>query len=147
MINFRIFFLLVCGVFLFSNTALMAGDFVDNGDGTVTDNNTKLMWQQGENGDMNWEAALTCCENLELAEYDDWRLPNVKELVSITEETIYNPAIDTRYFSGTYSTNYWSSSTDVSNTSYAWFLFSFSGYVSYHPKTVSYYVRCVRVGQ
>ena len=147
MINFRIFFLLVCGIFLFSNTALMAGDFVDNGDGTVTDHNTNLMWQQGENWGMNWEAALTCCENLELAEYDDWRLPNVKELESITEETIYAPAIDTRYFPGTHSTFYWSSSTDVGNTSFAWRVDFNDGYVPGINKSNSYYVRCVRVGQ
>jgi len=48
--------------------------YTDNGDGTVTDNVTGLMWQQGEVGSMNWEDAITCCEALSLAGYTDWRL-------------------------------------------------------------------------
>ena len=34
---------------------------------------------------MNWEDALSYAENLELAGYSDWRLPNAKELQSIVE--------------------------------------------------------------
>jgi hypothetical protein len=71
-------------------------DFVDNGDpsagsgqaGTVTDLATGLMWQQTDSGiPMDWESALGYCENLEYAGYDDWRLPNAKELQSIVDYT------------------------------------------------------------
>lgn len=70
-------------------------DFVDNGDGTVTDRASGLMWMQvdsgalnaGPSGDgsMNWEQALAWAESLEYAGHSDWRLPNIKELQSIVD--------------------------------------------------------------
>ena len=61
-------------------------NFADNDDGTVNDGATGLMWQQGDCGEgMVWEEALAYCESLELAENDDWRLPNAKELQSIVD--------------------------------------------------------------
>ena len=63
-------------------------NFVDNGDGTITDLATGLMWQQSDSGrGMDWEKALSYAETLNLAGYDDWRLPNVKELQSIVDYT------------------------------------------------------------
>lgn len=60
--------------------------FVDNGDGTVTDLATGLTWQQGDNGEgVLWEEALTYAEGLELGGYNDWRLPNAKELQSVLD--------------------------------------------------------------
>lgn len=61
-------------------------DFVDNGDGTVTDRATGLMWQKADDGrKRNWREALDYAESLTLAGYDDWRLPNAKELQSIVD--------------------------------------------------------------
>lgn len=63
-------------------------DFVDNGDGTVTDNATGLMWQQDDSGvGMNWGGALEYAESTTSSDYSDWRLPNVKELQSIVDYT------------------------------------------------------------
>ena len=63
-------------------------DFIDNGDGTVTDVSTGLMWQKNDNGEgVLWEDALVYSENLELEGYTDWRLPNAKELQSIVDYT------------------------------------------------------------
>lgn len=60
--------------------------FVDNGDGTITDLATGLMWQKADSGTgMDWEESLTYAEDLELAGYSDWRLPNAKELQSIVD--------------------------------------------------------------
>lgn len=60
--------------------------FEDNGDGTITDYATGLMWQQTDDGEMrDWESALGYSENLELGGYGDWRLPNAKELQSIVD--------------------------------------------------------------
>ncbi len=60
--------------------------FTDNGDGTITDVATGLMWQQADDGTTrDWEDALSYAENLSLAGYDDWRLPNAKELQSIVD--------------------------------------------------------------
>ncbi len=61
-------------------------EFVDNGNDTVSDNATGLMWQQSDGSStMNWESALNYCGNLDYAGYDDWRLPNAKELQSIVD--------------------------------------------------------------
>jgi len=66
--------------------------FVDNGDGTITDNATGLMWAQEDSGEgMDWEAALSYAENSTLAGYTDWRLPNVKELQGIVDYS-YSPS-------------------------------------------------------
>jgi len=63
-------------------------NFIDNDDGTITDLNNGLIWQKNDNGDgLIWEDALNYCENLELAGYNDWRLPNSKELQSIVDYT------------------------------------------------------------
>jgi len=63
-------------------------DFVDNGDGTIVDQATSLMWVQSDSGvGMDWQGALAFCQNLTTAGYDDWRLPNAKELQSIVDYT------------------------------------------------------------
>ena len=67
-------------------------DFVDNGDATITDNSTALMWMQNDSGEgINWKVALAYAETSEFAGYDDWRLPNVKELQSIVDYS-YSPS-------------------------------------------------------
>lgn len=75
-------------------------NFVDNGDGTVTDLATGLMWQQADDGTArDWQEALAYAENLTLGTHSDWRLPNAKELQSIVDYTrcpdiTNSPAID-----------------------------------------------------
>lgn len=75
-------------------------DFVDNGDGTITDRSTGLMWMPKDSGrPMNWQDALDYARKLAYAGYDDWRLPNAKELQYIIDysrspDTSDSPAID-----------------------------------------------------
>ena len=70
------------------NTDYGVNNFVDNGDGTVTDLATGLMWKQDDSGvGYNWEAALAYAESLSFAGHEDWRLPNAKELQSIVDYT------------------------------------------------------------
>jgi len=67
-------------------------EYVDNSDGTITDNSTGLMWAQKDNGEgLDWENALSFAENSEYADYSNWRLPNVKELQSIVDYS-YSPS-------------------------------------------------------
>jgi len=95
-------------------------NFVDNGDGTVTDLGTGLMWQQAT-ATKTWEQALAYCEALELAGYSDWRLPTWKELQSIVDYEKYNPSIDTKYFPNTEGQPYyWSSTTFIVEKYCAW---------------------------
>ncbi|MFR9503260.1 MAG: DUF1566 domain-containing protein [Rikenellaceae bacterium] len=73
--------------------------FKDNGDGTVSDLNTALMWQQTPPVEgMTWAQAQEYCENLELGGYSDWRLPTLKELFSISDFSAGWPYIDTAFF-------------------------------------------------
>jgi len=117
-------------------------DFQDNGDGTITDNATGLMWMQVDNGEgVNWEDALSDAENLEYAGYSDWRLPDVKELQSILDytrspSTTNSAAIDP-LFNATEITNeagqsdygcYWSSTTHSNWSAVAG---GFASYVSF----------------
>ena len=70
------------------NTTYGANQFVNNGNGTISDNATGLMWMQNDNGTgLTWENALSYAENLTYAGYSDWRLPDTKELQSIVDYT------------------------------------------------------------
>src|SRR3990172_2152377 len=70
------------------NTAYGTNEYEDNGDGTITDKATGLMWMRNDGGEaVSWENALSYAEGLEYAGYSDWRLPNAKELQSIVDYT------------------------------------------------------------
>jgi hypothetical protein len=132
--------------------------FMDNGDGTITDSAAGLMWEQktddgGANDKDNiytWEEALDWVASLNQSNYlgyDDWRLPNVKELQSIVDYST-TPAIDLGFFPNTQSDAYWASSTLESNPTYAWVVGFDFGYVDYSWYTTgkldTAYVRAVR---
>jgi len=68
------------------NTKYGKNDFKDNGDGTITDRATGLMWTKKDSGKkLDWAGALAWAEGLKSAGHDDWRLPNAKELQSIVD--------------------------------------------------------------
>jgi len=70
------------------NSNYGTNNFMDNANGTISDTATGLMWQQADDGiERDWENALSYAENLVLASYSDWRLPNAKELQSIVDYT------------------------------------------------------------
>jgi len=129
--------------------------FTDNGNGTVADLRTGLVWQQGEPGYMKWPDALNYCENLELPSgsgQSDWRLPNIKEIESITDDSVHDPvnpfAIDRNIFPNAVASGYWSSTTFAVMPNYAWGVGFDYGRVG--PSVKDAYVvsvRCVRGGQ
>ncbi len=92
-------------------------DFRDNGDQTITDRATGLMWQKADSRrGMNWEQALAYAGKATTAGHADWRLPNAKELQSIVDYTRI-PAIDpvfqiSRLDDGEYPF-FWSSTTHL----------------------------------
>lgn len=124
--------------------------FSDNGDGTVTDNVTGLIWEQKtvDNKDTTytWVDAGSYCENLSLGSYSDWRLPDVKELQTIVDYGKYKPAIDETYFPNTASSGYWSSTTYAGNSDSAWGVGFYGGHVLAYGKSGNSYVHCVRGG-
>ena len=113
-----------------ANTAYGINQFVNNGNGTITDNATGLMWMQNDNGaGLTWENALIYAENLSYAGYSDWRLPDTKELQSIVDYTrspsTTNSAAINPMFNCTQITNeggvadypwYWSNTTFSSSS-------------------------------
>jgi hypothetical protein len=136
--------------------------FTDNGNGTVTDNNTGLMWQKQDDGNTyNWYQASgtydatynpnseDVCGSLNLGGHSDWRLPAKKELMSIVNYGIPypGPTIDTTYFPNAKSSCYWSSTTYAYYPYDAWFVGFFDGLVYDGYKYYYSYVRCVRGGQ
>lgn len=83
----------------------LALSYVDNGNGTVTDNNTGFMWEkktdQNVNDNYTWQGALDYVTTLNAmnggagyAGYNDWRLPNIRELLSIVDYSHSNPSIN-----------------------------------------------------
>ncbi len=92
--DYRMYVRLVRG-----NTAYGKNNLIDNGDGTISDLATGLMWQKADDGvARNWEETLVYAEGQSLAGHNDWRLPNIKELQSIVDytrapQTTQSPAI------------------------------------------------------
>jgi len=117
--------------------------FTDNGNGTVTDNLTGLIWLKDANcfGKKTWAEALSDCNNLTAPDcglsdgsvVGDWRLPNVRELHSLVHYDFLNPALpDTagmgQSTEGDPFTNttgdyiYWTSTTTLDNTAKAFYV-------------------------
>ncbi|MCV6607888.1 MAG: DUF1566 domain-containing protein [Campylobacterales bacterium] len=67
------------------NTNYGLNNFKDNGDETITDNGTGLMWQKNDSQSTNFENGVSQCENALTGGYSDWRLPDAKELESIVD--------------------------------------------------------------
>ena len=135
--------------------------YTDNGDGTVTDNLTGLMWVKdpgqiggpwGYSGypyQMSWYDAIYNCENLDYAGYSDWRLPNIRELQSLVDYGRYGPAIDYYTFPNVQTSGYWSSTLYEGYDYYAWLVYFYDGSMNNCPRDYYYnnYVRPVRGGQ
>ena len=87
--------IIVVGVFVFIGLIVipaMASDrYMDNGDGTVTDTKTGLMWAATDNGDpINWKDARSYCQNYSGGGHTDWRMPNLTELASLFHPKVQN---------------------------------------------------------
>ncbi len=126
--------------------------YTDNGDGTITDNRTGLMWLKdasnyNSGGAQTWKTALSGCEGFSYAGYSDWRLPNRRELFSIVKfEGVAAPFINTTYFLNTVSGAYWTSTTYVPGGTDAMAVCFNNGSVIGYSKTGDRYVRPVRGG-
>lgn len=121
--------------------------FVRTTFGTVSDVATGLMWLGNPLSDsLTWEQALAAARNLTTGGFSDWRLPNVKELQSLNDETALRPSVNTQIFSGFTTARYWASTTLPNQTSRAWFLDTEYGIVSYDDKTKRLRIVAVRGG-
>ena len=124
---------------------IIANHFTNNVNGTITDNLTQLIWQKVPNTSvLTWENALSYAENLALASATDWRLPNIKELQSLNDESTINPSVSTTFFPTIGARNYWSSTSLPNQTTKAWYCNTQFGITTYDTKTNSNYTICVR---
>ena len=108
--------------------------YTDNGDGTISDSQTGLMWSKCSYGQTynggntnadglicegsafgNWQQAFAWAADSTDHGYNDWRLPNVKELGSIVDFGSAKPAINQSIFPNTTSGAYWSSTPFQAN--------------------------------
>ncbi|TGK37473.1 DUF1566 domain-containing protein [Leptospira gomenensis] len=150
----------ICGIF---DLQAYTGPFSDPGNGTILDQKSGLVWQkcasgQGTAGDSytacgtgtattyTWADALAYCNGLNLNGITGWRLPSVKELVSLADYSrAAAPAIDTTFFPAT-TGSYWTSTNHPSGSyrNHAYFIAFNAGTYDTVVKTTAYRVRCVR---
>lgn len=149
-----------------AGVAWPAPRFVNNGDGTITDNLTGLIWLKSGDcfGSLHWQTALDKVFDLNTnpgtytcggytATYNDWVLPNVNELESLVnaEEPDLPTWLNEQGFvnvQSDQSDRYWSSTTDAHFTDFAWVVYMDGGYVYKDYKTSnSNHVWPVRAGQ
>jgi hypothetical protein len=145
--------------------------FIDNEDGTVTDRLTSLQWQRcplgfefvdgdipsttvgdrcepGEPVVYGWQAALLATQDLNaaggFAGFQDWRMPNEKELVSIVEARCFAPAVNVNMFPDTPPDRFWSGGHNLDSDTAPVHVDFATGGKSTLPMNVEIYVRLVR---
>lgn len=119
--------------------------FTDNGDNTIIDSKTNLVWMKEDDGiERNWEDAKKYCEKNEAKlPGTGWRLPTIEELFSIIDFSRHHPAIDP-VFTKTKSDYYWSSTPYANFSGYAWVVYFSFGGVNWFGIGYDDFVRAVR---
>jgi len=112
----------------------------------VTDTKASLMWQDENLPDsliLNFEDAKDYCEELNLEDHSDWRLPIIDELSTLIDRSKLNPAVKT-FIVNTKTGFYWSSTQYKGNITSAWGVHFYDGGSFWDRKTNRNFVRCVR---
>lgn len=148
--------------------------FVDNGDGTVLDNLTGLTWLKDAScmGEMHWGDGVNDtfgmldrlnggedfnCTDYTPGTFDDWRLPNVRELYSLVHYAYTAPALPNTTgtgkwgvgdpFTGDPSHKYWTSTSRADYQHHTWLVYLYDGGVEDGDKFYTYRMWPVRGGQ
>jgi hypothetical protein len=111
---------------------------------TVRDLRTGLEWQRGfDEGMRPWEDAKAYCTALTIAG-GGWRLPSMKELQSLVDDTRASPSIDPAAFPDTPGEPFWSITPVLGTPGSAWRVSFEHGYTYDAAATYEYHARCVR---
>ncbi|AGX87201.1 DUF1566 domain-containing protein [Candidatus Symbiobacter mobilis] len=108
------------------SAAAVVKTYTDHGDGTVTDPTTGLMWmrcamgQTWQNDTCTGTAATTAVTTTTFAGHSDWRLPNIRDLLSLVDRTMASPAIDTKAFPAAPALGFWTSTPIVIGHPQGW---------------------------
>ena len=133
-ITWRLIFPTAALAFMLCLTGLMSGEaraqrFVDNGNGTVTDTVTNLMWTKDANPfgrELKWDDAMSGCGSFSISGIGGWRLPSRDELVSLS-----HAMRGEHPFTGFQPSDYWSSTSAAGDKDYALFVNMGNGLVGY----------------
>ena len=123
------------------------------GDDIVLDRATGLMWAGDGNAagcnngaTISWANGIIYANGLDFAGFTDWRLPNVKALISILNYGLSTPSIEEPPFTNTFTGSFWSSTTKFSLVTDAWRVTFVDGIVSAIDKDTLIRIHCVRKG-
>jgi hypothetical protein len=136
--------------------AVHAAPLNDNGDGTVTDAGTGLVWMRCAVG-QDWsggacigfprsetfDSAYLLTGRFFFAGRSDWRVPNIRELQTIVDRSRANPAFDPTSFQNLID-RFWSSSTLAGSPESAWYVDFSTGASAYRERSQPIQVRLVR---
>ncbi|MEP0356665.1 DUF1566 domain-containing protein [Paraglaciecola sp.] len=139
------------------DSSIQETEFTDNSDGTATDKGLGLIWMRcsigqtwenetctGDGLELTWQEALLIAHGYEYADSLGWRLPNMKELASLTERSCVRPAINELFFPNTYSDDYWTSTPSVIDPQRAWVIAFFNSSNALKDKNLTVFTRLVR---
>lgn len=130
--------------------------------GMTQDTKTGLMWTRcsyGQTWDsanstctgapvsITWQDALQLSTTVTYGGHTDWRLPNVKELATIVEQSCVDPAINLTIFPATSPENYWTGTTVNDELTWAWGLAFYNGRNNNKEKLLDLHVRFVRYNE
>ena len=141
-------------LFLFCTISIYSLPYTDNGDGTILDQKTNLVWQkcsqgqdektcEGEATQTNWMQANVYCGQLVLAG-KKWRLPKREEILGLLDVSIKaDSKIDPTAFPNTSAYRFWSSTVYDKNPSVMWTTHFYYGDEKRTKKTGKGYAKCV----
>ncbi|MGJ8680341.1 DUF1566 domain-containing protein [Paraglaciecola sp.] len=132
-------------------------EYIDNGDGTATNATLGLTWMRcslgqtwenetctGDASELTWSQALQASHGFVYAGKSGWRVPNVKELASLTERSCVRPAINEIFFPNTPSDDFWTSTPSVIDPQRSWVIAFFNSSNSIKEKSLFVFTRLVR---
>lgn len=146
--------------------SIHADQYKDNGDGTLTDNQSQLTWMRCSMGQTwsgasctgapvtySWQAAQDAAVKLDqqggYAGHSDWRVPQIPELAMIVERQCSNPRTNITLFPATPAVYYWTATTrrGPGMDAYAYVLSFGEEGAKYMGKEAVFNVRLVRGGK